>query len=469
MRAYMAFSAVLLAGLAYGAPACAEQPNVLFIAVDDLNDWISCLAGHPQSRTPNIDRLAARGVLFTNAHCASPSCNPSRVALMTGLRSSTTGVYNNNQPFRPVLPHAVTLTQHFMQHGYAALGAGKIFHGSFPDQASWNDYRPVQPSPKPSAEVRKDPHSKSGGITWGRLDCGDAEMADYKTVDYCIEQLNKDHGKPFFLACGLIRPHMPWQVPEEYYERYPLKSVQLPNVLDTDLDDLPPAGVKMARPQGDHATMLQTGNWQYAVQGYLATIAFCDAQVGRLLDALDASRHAGNTIVVFWTDHGWHLGEKQHWRKFALWERATRTPLAIVVPGLTKVGVRCDRAVSLLDLYPTLAELCALPARSELEGTSLVPLLKNPQAPRTEPAVITYGRGNHAVRTDRYRYIRYADGGQELYDHSGDPNEWTNLADRSDLRGVIDELARWLPAEDAPDAPRVAEEPGVKRKQRVDD
>jgi arylsulfatase A-like enzyme len=434
------------------APA-AERPNVLFIAVDDLNDWIGCLGGHPDGQSPHIDALAARGCLFTRAYCSAPACNPSRVALMTGMRPSTTGVYLNPQPWRPVLPDAVTLPQHFMEHGYHAAGSGKIYHGRYDDDASWNDYLKKGADPKPTQKVLKDPHSRSGGIVFGVLDVEDSEMNDHKMVDHAIRFLERVQDKPFFLACGIYRPHMPWQVPRAYYDLFPPEKLTLPQVLETDLDDLPAAGVRMARPQGDHATMLKTGNWRYAVQAYLASIKFADAQVGRLIAALHSSRHADNTIIVLWGDHGWHLGEKHHWRKFSLWEEACRAPLMIIAPGVTEADSKCVRTIDFVDLYPTLAELCGLPIGEHLDGESLVPLLNQPDREWPHAALTTHGRLNHAVRTERWRYIRYADGSEELYDHDKDPMEWTNLGSHPDFGDVRQQLAARLPKENAADAP----------------
>jgi arylsulfatase A-like enzyme len=294
----------------------AERPNVLFIAVDDLNDWIGCLGGHPDGSSPNIDALAKRGCLFTRSYCSAPACNPSRVAIMTGMRPSTTGIYVNPQPWKPVLKDAVTLPQHFMKHGYHAAGCGKIYHGAYDDDTSWHQYLKKGGDPKPTQSVLKDPHSKAGGIVWGVLDNEDFEMNDHKMVDYAIDYLDKEHDKPFFLACGIYRPHMPWQVPRKYYDLFPYDKVTLPETLDTDLSDLPPAGVNMARPTGDHANILKSDNWRYAVQAYLASIRFADEQVGRLIRGLDNSKHAKNTIIVLWGDHGWHLGEKHHCQSF---------------------------------------------------------------------------------------------------------------------------------------------------------
>ncbi|MCO6456410.1 MAG: sulfatase [Pirellulaceae bacterium] len=465
----LALAAFVVLGLASGLARAADRPNVLFIAVDDLNDWIGPLGGHPQSTTPNISRLCERGMLFTRAYCAAPACNPSRAALMTGIRPSTSGVYHNPDPWRQALPKAVTLPQHFMQHGYTALGSGKIYHGSFPDPASWDTYFPSKtrqtpgdpmPANRPLNGIPQTAH-----FDWGPVEADDAQMGDAQVADWVIEQLGRSHDKPFFLACGMFRPHLPWYVPQKYFDQFPLDEIQLPKVLEDDLADVPPAGVKIARPDGDHAKVLRHQQWKRAVQGYLASIAFMDGQIGRVLDALDRGPHKDNTIVVFWTDHGWHLGEKQHWRKFALWEEATRTPLAIVAPGV-KPGTRCDRPVNLLDIYPTLLELCGLPARQELEGVSLAALLSDPQRSWERPSLTTHGRGNHALRSERYRYIRYADGSEELYDHDADPLEWKNLAGDPRLANIKRQLAEWLPKEDAPETKRADEAGAGRRRNR---
>lgn len=431
----------------------AERPNVLFIAVDDLNDWIGCLGGHPQCKTPNIDALAARGVLFTKSYCAAPACNPSRAALLSGKRPSTSGVYVNPQPWRESMPDVLTLPQHF-QSEYKVHGGGKIYHGSYKDPKSWHHYENRPGDPKPSKEVLKDPHSKAGGIVFGHLDVDDSEMGDYVIADWAGGFLQKQHEKPFFLACGFYRPHMPWQVPRKYYDMYPLDEIVLPEVPENDLDDIPTAGVKIAKPNGDHATIKKTNNWRHAVQAYLASITFIDGQVGRLIKFLDESPHADNTIVVLWGDHGWHLGEKEHWRKFALWEEATRAPLIMVAPGVTKPNSRCDRTVDFMNIYPTLCNLCDLERPEHVEGYDMTPLLMNPQATWTHPAITTHGRKNHAVRTEQYRYIQYADGSQELYDHKSDPNEWKNLADDNNLKSVISRLQTHLePLKNVPDGP----------------
>ena len=433
-------------------------PNVLFIAVDDLNDWITCLGGHPDVKTPNFDRLARQGVLFTNAHCAAPLCNPSRAALMTGIRPSTSGVYQNNQPMRksPALKDAVSLPQHFMAHGYRAVGGGKIYHGAYPDPQSWQEYFPSQKQNKPPDPVP--PVTPAAGAAaraqfdWAPLKNPDGDMGDFKVVDWAIVELKKKHPKPFFLGCGLFRPHLPWYVPQKYFDLYPADKVTLPTVKEDDLDDVPPIGRKFAGAQGDHKRVTDAGKWREAVQAYLASISFTDAMLGRLLNAFETSLHSKNTVVVLWSDHGWHLGEKLHWRKFALWEEATHNVFMIVAPGLTQPGGRCPRPVSLMDVYPTLIDLCGLEKRANLEGVSLMPLLRDPQDAWDRPALTTYGRNNHSVRSERWRYIRYSDGTEELYDHQKDELEWYNLAGKPEFAGVKQELAKWLPQVNAPES-----------------
>jgi len=450
---------------AAGTPAAAgkDKPNVLFIAIDDLNDWTGCLGGHPDTKTPHLDALAARGALFTNEHCAAPLCNPSRAALMSGLGPATTGVYNNTNPWRKsvALAQAVTLPQHFMANGYKAIGSGKIYHGSYPDPASWDDYHPsktqtVPPTTRPP-RVPMNGLQDVGNLDWGPMPFGDDEMGDWKVASWCIEQLKQKHDKPLFLACGFSKPHLPWYVPQKYFDMFPLEGVHLPVVKEGDLDDVPPAGQKVAAPR-DHLNLVRHDQWRQAVQGYLATIAFCDAMVGRMVEGLDRSPLARETLVVLWSDHGWHLGEKLHWRKFTPWEEATRNILAFAVPGVTKAGGRCDRPASHLDIYPTLAELCGLPPREGLDGTSLLPWLKDPAAPSDRAVVSTVGRALHSVRSQRWRYIRYPDGTEELYDHDKDPNEWTNLAKDAQFDAVKKDLARRLPTTDAAEIERDAGE-----------
>ncbi|HRJ10491.1 MAG TPA: sulfatase [Prosthecobacter sp.] len=407
----------------------ADRPDVLFIAVDDLNDWTSHLGGHPQARTPNIDRLVARGTSFTNTQCAAPACNPSRAALMSGMRPWQTGIYTNGDPAQGVLKDTLTLNRHFLASGYNCQGGGKIYHGGGSEgrKDTWTKWMDRFPS-IPEKEQNYN-GLKSGHFDWGPVDAKPDDMGDHKLTTWAVEQLqNAPADQPIFLAVGYVKPHLPWYVPREYFDRFPLDTIQLPHVLEGDLADVPPAGVSMAKPQGDHAAVIQGGQWAKAVQAYLATVSFLDDQVGRLLDGLDASPRKDKTLIVWWTDHGWHLGEKEHWRKFALWEEATRTDFAIVAPGIGKPGQKCAAPVDYLSVYPTLCALTGLPVPAHVKGPSLLPLLKDPAASWPHLSVCTHGRGNHAVRDTRWRHIRYADGSEELYDHAADPYEHKNLA-----------------------------------------
>ena len=430
------------------AAATPQKPNVLFIAVDDLRDWVGYFGHNPQAKTPNYDRLAKMGTAFTRAYCASPSCNPSRTALMSGMRPSTTGVYENNTDFRPIVPKDRMLTTAFRNAGYYVHGAGKIYHEAYRRAEEWDDYLTRESSYPKVPAGRSD---GVGGIKFAPLDCKDNEIPDWAIADYGIASLGKKHDKPFFLAVGFHKPHMPWNVPRKYFDLFPLESIKLPPHLENDLDDVPPAGLRMARPQGDHAAMIQSGRWKEAVQAYLATIAYCDMNLGRLLDAFEKSAYRNNTIICLWGDHGWHLGEKSHWRKFALWEEATRTPFIWIVPGVTKAGTICDRPVDLMSIFPTLTDLCGIPTPKHVEGTNIKPLLANPKAAWNTPAVVTYRYKNHTVRTPEWRYIRYENGDEELYDEKNDPNEYTNLAAKPEHAAKKTELAKFFPKQDQKD------------------
>jgi arylsulfatase A-like enzyme len=442
------------------------HPNVLFISVDDLNDWIEPLGGHPQARTPNLNRLADQAVTFTNAYTASPACNPSRTAMLTGMHTYRTGMYSNYQYWREVLPNAVTLPQYFSQHGYWSGGAGKIFHNDQPDPQSWDDYFPSKEKhmpdyfrPIPGGTVNMPAFENMyGDFDWSPIDIPDEETGDFQSVDWVISHLQREHDSPFFLAAGIYRPHVPWYVPRDYFDMFPLESVTLPLVLENDLEDISERGRDMAYRGGNyHRHVTEAGQWQRAVQGYLASIAYADALVGRLLDALAASPYADNTIVVLWSDHGWQLGEKEHWRKFALWDNVSRVVLMVRVPeGVGALpegsadGEESHRITSLMDVFPTLVELAGLPVHEALDGHSLLPLLRDPAAEWDYPAITTYDFSEYSIRTERWRYIRYIDGSEELYDHDNDPEEWTNLAHDPDYAEVKSAMVALIPADPAP-------------------
>jgi arylsulfatase A-like enzyme len=458
-----------LASAAFGKD---RRPNVLFLAVDDMNDWVGCLGGYPGVRTPNIDALAKRGVLFRNAHCASPLCNPSRVALLTGLRPSTTGIYNNEQYWRPNLPGVVSLPGNFKQNGYHAAGVGKVFHhvAGFNSPGEWDEFQlqvfddPWYRRPEWYPWTKKEPappghpfnglKNFQGEFDWGVLPKAESEYGDMKAVDWAGRFFERRHDKPFFLAAGLWHPHIPMFAPQRYFDMYPEAEVRIPVVPEDDLDDIPEAGRQMAAfRREEHERIVREGKWREAVRAYLASISFADTMVGLILSSLAKSAYAGNTIIVFWSDNGWHLGEKQHWHKSTLWQRSTHVPMIIAGPGVREPGKDRSQPVNLLDLYPTLVEMCGLPHRSELEGTSLVPLLRNPGA-KSNPTVSTYLPGNHAVTDEKFRYIRYADGSEELYDSVNDPNEFHNLASQPRYELQKKELAKWAPrtsAESKPD------------------
>jgi len=429
------------------AVALPAKPNVLFIAVDDLNHWVQFLGRNDQVKTPNLDRIAQRGVRFTHAYAPAPVCNGSRAALLSGLLPATTGVYENMVDWRPLIPPSLMLPTHFRNNGYFVAGSGKIYHERYDRKSDFDAYLPgagKEPRPLPGTV------GGVGGIQFAPLDCKDDEMPDYRIVSYTIDQLNQKHDKPFFLACGVHKPHMPWNVPRKYYDMYPLETVKLPPVLATDLDDVPPVGVEMADPKGDHAAILKSGRWKEAVRAYLAAISYTDMNVGRLLDALDKSAYRDKTIVVIWGDHGWHLGEKLHWRKFTLWEEATRAPLIWIVPGMTPANSICERTIDFMSMYPTLCDLCGLPTPKHVEGVSIRSLLAKPDAAWDRPARTTFMLNNHAVRTEKWRYIRYHDGGEELYDEVKDPLEWTNLAGKPEFADLKKQLAKHFPTVNKP-------------------
>ena len=446
----------LAMSLSAAMQAAAASPDILLIAVDDLNDWVGPLGGHPQARTPNIDRLARRGMTFANAHVTAPLCNPSRASLMSGMLTSSFGVYLNRQDWRkaPALQGKPVLPLFLQRNGYRTLGGGKLFHaatvnplqfyGLLPKEG-FDDYYPapnrqlpdeIRPLGRP---VNKNPGFISGFFDWAPVTAEDSAMGDGQVVAWASRQLRANRDKPLFLGVGIYRPHIPWYVPQHYFDMHPIDRIELPATLPNDLDDVPGSD-RYASNQRVHQWILDSGNWKRGVQAYLASISFADAMVGRLLDALDTSGRAENTVVVLFSDHGYHLGEKSQWRKYTLWEDSTHVPLIVVAPGITTPGARSLAPVSTLDLYPTLADLAGLDPPDHLQGHSLRPLLESAEADWPHHAITTYQFGNHSVRTRHYRYIRYKDGDEELYDHRVDPHEWHNLAflpEHADLKARL--------------------------------
>ncbi len=489
--------ALLLGALCAAAAPAAEppagsRPNVMLLAIDDLNDWIGAHGGHPQARTPNLDRLIAQSVFFRNAHTAAPVCSASRHALLSGLRPSTTGWYTNSSKSRAeyerILGETVPLPTHFKRNGYKTMAAGKIFHSGTRDVAGyeyWDEERPKYKWPGWLAARGHGYQGASGGhfhpfppdggaiyqrygegvsgqsLAWGALGKDDMPpegMPDEQVAAWAVERLEQDHDKPFFLAVGFVRPHVPYTAPREFFDLYPPDDIVAPRVPADEMDDIPLHGKAMAYgmlPGGDHRNVLDVGPryWQELVRAYLACVTFVDAQAGKVLRALEQSPYADNTIVVFWSDHGQHLGEKRHWRKQALWEESTRVPLAIRLPRAKSAGRGTDQPASLLDVYPTLLELTGLPGVPGLEGMSLGPQLDDLDAVRSEPAVTTWYYNNHAVRDLHYRYIRYRDGSEELYDHRSDPREHRNLAADPAYGWIKRGLAAYLPSKNAVPGP----------------
>lgn len=436
-------------------PPAPPRPNILLISVDDLNSWTGHAGVHPQVRTPYIDRLATQGVSFTNAHAASSVCCPSRAALFSGLRPSTSGIYGNTTDWRDVIGPGYTIPAFLRRNGYFTFGVGKLFHTASQLRDEEWDERPLNPSDESLAQSETSNASEAvgarqylvGNMLVEEMAGNDAAVADHATVELAIAALARKYDRPFLIACGIFRPHLPWKVPSKYFELYPEESIALPAVLDDDLADVPGG-----RPSPEHAKIVQEGTWRKAVRAYLAAISYADAEVGRLLEALDRSPHRDNTIVVLFGDHGWHLGQKQKWRKTGLWEEATRTTLVWRVPGIPFPGRKQPQAVDLMSIYPTLAELTGLPKPGHVEGVSLVPLLRAQDDKwKPTPAITTWHLGNHAVRTERWRYLRWSDGREELYDHSVDRLEWrnllhpTNAGSNTSAREIADKLRALLP------------------------
>jgi len=497
-----------LIGAAIACPSCVSmqsknstsaKPNVLFIISDDLNDWVLHPPGHPKAKTPNMDRLRQRSVSFTNAHVVVPVCGPSRKCLFSGLYPQTINDYGFGAwGANPALKNSVPLPLHFRNNGYNSYGTGKLLHrgaeGDFyseygigPDYGPWpwRGKGKVMNTPNPTQfEEWKEhlPVNMHRDLNYGRLsdvpewkagafedmpgakgwyyenakpfryvDGDDRDkMPDEISVEWAIDILKKKHERPFFLGVGFIRPHTPLYAPKKYFDMFPVADIELPPYLKDDLEDC--ASVLRERWQWGYKkyeALIAAGGekaWKEWVQGYLACVAFVDDQVGEVLDALDNSEYRDNTIVVLTGDNGYHVGEKDCIQKWHLWDESTRVPLFIHVPGSAKNGRRCDHPVSLIDMYPTLTDLCGLdgnPNKSRsnmpLEGYSLRPFLENPKCKDWDgPSVALMAIGDNnagphfSVRSRRYRYTLCGNGQEELYDHKKDPNEWTNLADNTE-------------------------------------
>ena len=453
-----------------------DKPNVLFIVIDDLNDWIGSMGGHPQAKTPHMDSLASRGTLFTNAHCQAPICGPSRASFLSGLYPHQTGLYNQPNS-KPGLASdsqyfdGHLLPQYFSSHGYKTLGVGKITHGYDLEDAvdvagPKGSSGPKPKGPKAPNDVRfhhRPDYSLpfTGTQTdWGVFPEQNAEMPDFQSADWAVKRLKENHEKPFLMAVGFHRPHVPFYAPQEWFDMHPLEQVQIPEVRDYDLNDVPEAGRRLHEmpryPQFSWLRENDEDELRRCTQAYLACTSFVDAQVGKVMDALASSSYAENTIIVLLSDHGYHLGEKERVSKHGLWEEATRVPLIIVTPGSDNAQ-QCSQPTGLIDLYPTLLDMCGLPARSANAGQSLVPLLDDRVSSWRHSILTTYAMGNHALRSEQYRYIRYDDGSEELYNHHTDSHEWHNLATSEAHRDVIAKFRQQLPKNEAPYHPLVGD------------
>ncbi len=436
-----------------------KRPNVLFLAADDLNTALGCY-GHPRVKSPNIDALARRGVLFERAYCQFPLCGPSRASLLTGLRPDTVRVLGNNVDFRDHHPNAVTLPQLFKNNGWFAAREGKMFHMNVPgevgtprfqDEPSWNhSVSPPGLEDKTPGEGRRlNPPGVSFGMQWIAA-ADDKGQADTRAAEHALSLLEERKSDPFFLAVGFLRPHLPFVAPSRFFDLYPLNTIEPVYNPPDDLDDIPEAA-KAVRPHLWNNMRMDTPRIREALRGYWASTSYMDDLTGRVLRGLEKMGLAGNTIVVFWGDHGWNLGEHTRWQKMSLMEESARVPLIVAAPGRKGNGKASQALVEFVDLYPTLAALCGLRPPENLEGQSFERLLDNPARPFKKAAFtqLTYeditGR---SIRTARYRYIRWEGrgGGEELYDHDKDPREFTNLALKPEAKRALEEHRRILDA-----------------------
>jgi len=466
---------LVIVSLVSTTAAADRPPNVLMLVVDDMNDWIGCLDSKPNAITPNIDRLAARGVNFSNAHTAGVFCAPSRAAIFSGQYAWTTGCYETPNYFVSH-PEIEALQMSFAKAGYTTLGAGKLFHhpaGAIDQRGwtkfflrnqfqresgwpleSWSSETPI-PQPFPNSSYNQG-QKVTGGLflEWGAVSNDrEEEMADTIRANWAVDQLKKKHDKPFFLACGLYAPHYPNYCPQKYFDLYDRESIELPQMLENDLEDLPPKTRKQRenRKRQHYEKLVKMGIHADAIHGYLACVSYADAMLGRVLSALESSPYADNTIVVLWSDHGYHLGEKGQWGKHTLWERTSNVPFIWAGPGVAK-NVKTDATASLIDIYPTFVEMCDLPKPYQpLEGHSLATTLSEPMAAKDRTVFLPYTTpGEYAVINRDWRYIHYGDDGEELYNVRQDPNEWYNLASNSKYDGIKAHLKKQAPKKFAP-------------------
>ncbi|MFL2577087.1 MAG: sulfatase [Flavobacteriaceae bacterium] len=458
------------------------QPNIVFISIDDLNDWVGFL-GYEQVKTPHMDRLAARGFSFSNAHCPAPVCGPSRTAILSGMRPVTSGIYDNNIKFSRDLPQVVSLPEHFKKNGYQVYGIGKLFHGStanVPTTAfdayggklgsaapftssdlqisKQNPYHEISKLGKtfklPLNGMPADRYwSRANTFDWGPVDLPDSLFSDRQSVDWSIDKLHKIKDQPFLLTLGFERPHQPLFNPKRFHDMYPLTEVELPKTPADDLRDLPQRAKQLAlypKTSGKHETVVKYEQWENAVASYLASVSFVDELVGDLVKALETLKLNKNTWIVLWSDHGWHLGEKSHWGKATGWYRSTRVPFLIIPPaGSTDYNkaIEIKNMVNLLDLAPTLADIAGIPKKISWEGRSLMPLLREEASDWEEVSLTTFSIGSHTISTPDWQLISYFDGSFELYDLVNDPNQFKNIADLPESKIVVEQLKKHIPEE----------------------
>jgi arylsulfatase A-like enzyme len=439
-----------------------QQPNILFIAIDDMNDWVGVLGGHPQAKTPNIDKLAGQGILFTNAHTPAPACSPCRNALLYGMQPHNSGLYPfyDRTKMNPTFfENHKSIMEIFRENGYNTYGAGKIHHGNMGNQSiEMFDDREFTESINAKLKELPNPVVDStdgtGVKTFGKM-CGRPSLSplenhiDYNISLFGVDVVKRKHEKPFFLAVGFIKPHLPFVAPKKYFDMFPREEILKNPIKDDDLADLPWAARSNAKLNDDYNYRTKD-TWEDWIRAYLACNAYTDENVGRVVNALNNSEYKNNTIIVLWSDHGYHFGEKRSHRKFSLWEEATRVPFIILDPRNEKNGSRCDAPVSLIDIYPTLLSYAGIELPDYSDGMDLQDLLNNPEANREIPALTTWGRGNYSLRSSKWRYTVYFDGSEELYDHKNDPHEWENLAENPAFNPIKNEMKKYLPSHETP-------------------
>lgn len=479
------------ASAAEGSPT---RPNILFILIDDHAANMTSVLGESVVRTPNMERLAARGTWFTHAYAAVPTCAASRAAFLTGVAAHNSGVHWNSQGFRRTkapIAQAVTMQRQFLDQGYLVAGYGKIVHTSYQDD-NLSDYSPgyFKGHGNKKYVTYHDPDlvkfiipetlrvpspdylpTRFGALPddWDRDDPAKMQQ-DTEQANRAIAFLRDRHDQPFFLSVGFWRPHSERIVPKRYFDLYPLESIKIPDSYRADdLEDVPAPGRRQATHQGTHAAVINAGLWKEYLRSYYASVTYVDEQIGRVLDALDASPQAKNTIIVFASDNGYHGGEKNMWAKFALWEQTCRVVFGISVPGLPHQTAATS--VSLLDIYPTLLALTGVPKPvvQTLDGVDLAPILKGEKRDRGAPVLTSFGAGNHSITDGRFRYIRYRNGDEELYDHTTDGYEFTNLATNEKFAAEKARLASLLPTKEAPEIELAGRYDGSELNQNVFD